>query len=344
MTAEVKEKLKRVRTLMQAKKLDGILLTTVQNFFWISGGKQGFVDKSSESATAKVLILENEQYAICNSSEQYRVFDEELTDKTFKLIAYKWHEDEKKILQPYMEGKKIGSDTGIYGTIPMGPEIQELRYSLTPAEIKRYHEIGPECAGILEKAVRETKPGETEFQAAGRVTSMLMAKGYQVPVCLVASDERILKYRHPLPTAKKIGGSVLIAICGQKYGLTVSITRMAYFKAIPAEIRKKYDVLLNVDATYILNTKVGVPSCEILKKGYEAYKAGGYGRDFDLHHQGGPLGYPTRDFCTKFCDDQKVVSNQGYSWNPTIAGVKLEDTYIIRGNRQDIVSDTGKWV
>ena len=39
-----------------------------------------------------------------------------------------------------------------------------------------------------------------------------------------------------------------------------------------------------------------------------------------------------------------VYAHQGYSWNPTIAGVKLEDTYIIQETGQEIVSDTGNWV
>jgi len=344
MTNELKVKLERVRSLMANEELDGILLTTVPNFYWISCGKSGFVDKSSESAVAKVLITDDRQYVVCNSSEMFRIMEEELTDGSFELISFNWHENEEAALQPYIKGKKIGCDKELHGFKNLMSDIQRLRYSLTEEEVRRYREIGPECAGILEEAVRQIIPGETEFEAGARAVQMLMAKGYQVPVLLVGSDDRLLKYRHPIPTAKEIQKCAMIAICAQKYGLTVSISRIVNFGPLSEEIRKKFDAVVKIDATYILNTRVGVPSNEILKKGYEAYASLGYEKDFHLHHQGGPLGYLTRDFCTNFENDTPVVLNQGYSWNPTIAGVKSEDTYIIQGDTQDIISYTGTWV
>ena len=344
MTNEFKVKLERVRNLMIKEDLDGVLLATVQNYFWISCGKNGFVDKSSESATTKVLITKDRQYAICNSSEMYRTFEEELTDGSFELIGFQWHESEEAALQPYIKGKKIGCDKKLYGFRDITEEIQKLRYSLTDEEVERYREIGPECAGILEEAVRRIEPGETEFQAGARAAQLLMAKGYQVPVLLVGSDERLLKYRHPIPTAKEIHKCAMIAICGQKYGLTVSVSRIVSFVPLSEEIRKRYEAVVKIDATYILNTKAGIPANMILKKGYEVYASEGYEKDFHLHHQGGPLGYPTRDFCTNLQNDTPVAENQAYSWNPTIAGVKAEDTYIIHGVTQEIISYTGTWV
>ena len=204
MEKEIYEKLNRVRKLMCEENLEAILLTSTPNFFWITGGKNGFVDKATQDAAVKVLITADKAYVICNSSERYRVMEEELTDESFTLIDFLWHEDEAEILRPYLEGKRVGSDSGIYGTEKIGDKIQKLRYVLTDEEEARMRKIGPECAQILEDCVREIHPGETELEAAGRVTGRLVAKGYQVPVCLAASDERMYKYRHPLPTEKKI--------------------------------------------------------------------------------------------------------------------------------------------
>ncbi|MBC5689479.1 M24 family metallopeptidase [Mediterraneibacter sp. NSJ-55] len=344
MIREVNEKINRVRGFMKEENLDAILLTTTPNFFWITGGKRGYVDRGTQDAAVKILIEKEKAYVICNSSEKYRVMDEELTDGSFELIGYLWHEDEAEILKPYLDGKKLGSDSGIYGSENVGGKIQKLRYVLTEEEEIRMREIGPECAQILEDCVREIKPGETELEAAGRVMGRLTARGYQIPVCLVASDERMYKYRHPLPTEKKIEKYAMIAICGQKYGLTVSISRIVSFGPVPDEIQRKYEALLKIDATYILNTKAGVWSQDVLNKAYEAYKEQGYEADFHLHHQGGALGYLTRDYCTNERTQERIYDHQGYSWNPTIAGVKLEDTYLINGEQQEIISDTGNWV
>lgn len=344
MSSETNIKLGRIRGLMEQKKLDGILLTRDVNYHWVTGGRNDTVDKGSGDSASKILILKDAAYAICNSSEQYRVFDEELTDGTFELIAYPWHDSEFDAIRPYIHGKKIGSDNGIYSTENISIEIQRLRYVLTPEEEARMDEIGPETARILENTMRSIHPGETEWEISGRVTGKLMEKGYTVPVCLVGSDERLIKYRHPLPTFKKVEKMVMVAICAQKYGLTSSISRIVSFSALPDDINKKYNTLLKIDATYILNTRAGELSRDILKKAYNIYKETGYEKDFHLHHQGGALGYLTRDYCTNFDTEDRVLDHQGYSWNPTIAGVKIEDTYVIKGNTQDIITYSGDWV
>ena len=56
----------------------------------------------------------------------------------------------------------------------IGDKIQKLRYVLTDEEEARMRKIGPECAQILEDCVREIHPGETELEAAGRVTGRLV--------------------------------------------------------------------------------------------------------------------------------------------------------------------------
>ena len=344
MTEELKEKFTRVRELLKKLKLDGILMTQTPNFYWITGGKNDIVDSGSGNAASRVLLLDDKAYVFCNSSEFYRVSEEELPDDAFEKVMYYWHYNEAEVIGKYMEGKKIGSDNGDFGTENIAHEIQKMRYVLTEAERARMMEIGPECAKILEDCVREVKKGQTELEIAGFVNAAFTAKGYTIPVCLVGSDERLLKYRHPLPKDKKIENIIMVAICPQKYGLTISISRIKSFVKLSKEIKDKYDALLKIDATYIVNTKAGVLSRDILQKAYEVYKETGYEKDFHLHHQGGALGYLTRDYCTNFRTEEVVQNHQGYSWNPTISGVKIEDTYVIEGEAQNIVSYSGNWV
>lgn len=338
---EVQEKLKRVRSFMEEKGYDAVVLSLNENFFWLTGGKNGFVDKSGPAAS-KLLITEEKAYAVCNSSERYRVMEEELTNGEFELIGYFWHEQESDILRSYLQGKHVASDNGCYG-INEGAAIQKLRYVLTDEEISRFREIGPEAAEILEEGCRKIKKGETEFEIAGRITGMLMAKGYQVPVCLVAADERLKKYRHPVPTGKTVEKYAMAAICAQKYGLTISASRLVSFGEPDIDKKKRIEAVGKVDAAYILSTVPGEYARNILEAGKKVYEEEGYGEDFHLHHQGGALGYPTRDYCTNFACTEIVHDRQGFSWNPTIAGVKSEDTFLVVDGKQEIISHTGKW-
>lgn len=338
---EVHKKTQSLRKWMACAGYDTVILSTNENFSWITGGKTAYVDKSGPAAS-KIMITGEKNYVICNSSERYRITEEELMDDTFALLSYRWHEDEATVLEPFIKGKRVASDNGCYGE-NRGSEIQKLRYILTEEEIIRYRKIGPECAGILEEACRMIQPGETELEVAGRIDGMLIAKGYNVPVCMVAADDRISKYRHPLPKSNPIQKYALAAICAQKYGLTISITRMISFGEPDADKKKRMEAVLRVDAAYILSTIPGVLAVDVLKAGQRVYASTGYGEDFHLHHQGGAIGYPTRDYCTNFSTTEMVHESQAFSWNPTIAGVKSEDTFIVINGTPEIITHTGTW-
>jgi Xaa-Pro dipeptidase len=341
---EVEEKLGRIRRFLKQEGYDGVLLTTNENFCWLSGGRSAFVDKSTGAAASKLMVTESGQYVICNSSERYRVMEEELPEDGFELITYQWHEDEYQVLADWIRGKRFASDSGVYGTENCSAGIQRLRYVLTEEETARYRKIGPESAGILEHSCREIRRGESELEIASRTVQKLMEKGYQVPVCLVAADERLRKYRHPIPTQRRVDKYAMTAICAQKYGLTVSISRIVSLGEVDEDRAKRMEAVQRIDAAYISNTKTGVLARNVLEKGFEAYQKQGYGEDFHLHHQGGALGYATRDYCADFTCSETVLGGQAFSWNPTIAGVKSEDTFLVSGDRQEIVSHTGNWV
>jgi hypothetical protein len=38
-----------------------------------------------------------------------------------------------------------------------------------------------------------------------------------------------------------------------------------------------------------------------------------------------------------------VTDGQAFSWNPTIAGVKSEDTFIVCNGKQQVISDSKSW-
>lgn len=343
MTCEVKGKLVRVREYMRREGFSGVLLTTNPNFCWLSGGKSAFVDKGSESAVAKLLVTDDRQYVICNSSEMARIPEEELSCGEFELVKFWWHDSEEGALRPLIAGKHIASDSGAFGTENRAEELKKLRYQLTDEEVARYREIGSDVAAMVEQCCRDVSPGEREHEIAGRTAGALLSKGYRLPVCLIASDERLLRYRHPVPTDKRVEQIAMVAVCAQKYGLTVSLSRIVCFGSLDADRQRKYDALLKVDATFITSTVEGAVTGEIVRKAHESYTAGGYERDFHLHHQGGGLGYETRDYCANEQCREIVGHRQAFSWNPTIAGVKLEDTYLIDGNQQEIVTQTGTW-
>ena len=176
----------------------------------------------------------------------------------------------------------------------------------------------------------EVRPGMTELQAASWFT--FMWEDVSVPVLLVASDQRISKYRHPIPTAKKIGKTVMVAICPRQYGLTVAMTRLVHFgKKVPSDLRRRHAAVCWIDSVLHAVTAPGRRWCDILQAGIRAYKETGYAGEWKHHHQGGPMGYEGRDFKATPTETRKVVENQAIGWNPSISGTKSEDTILSSG-------------
>lgn len=343
MNRELKEKLERVRGFLERESYDGALFTTNANFSWISCGKSAFVDKSAEAAAAKIYITPKEAYVLCNSSEMFRIPHEELPDGDFDLVHYRWHDSEADVIKKLTGGGRAASDTGAFGTANRAGDLKRLRYILTEEEAARYRRIGLEAAKIVEECCRGIRPGETELHIAGRTAGMFLARGFRLPVCLVAADHRLLRYRHPIPTENAVKNCAMIAVCAQKYGLTASLSRIVSFGPLDDRQRAKYDALLKVDAAYILSTAEGAVTGNIVRKAHDCYREAGYEEDFHLHHQGGALGYETRDYCANEQCAETVGHRQAFSWNPTIAGVKLEDTLLVDGGTREIITQTGDW-
>ncbi|MFU8772374.1 MAG: aminopeptidase P family protein, partial [Anaerolineales bacterium] len=61
------------------------------------------------------------------------------------------------------------------------------------------------------------------------------------------------------------------------------------------------------------------------------------------HHQGGPAGYEPREGLVTPGSKQQVFSGQAYAWNPTISGVKSEDTILVGEDRNQVLTAIPDW-
>ena len=68
------------------------------------------------------------------------------------------------------------------------------------------------------------------------------------------------------------------------------------------------------------------------------YEVEGYPTEWQLHHQGGVGGYLPREIrAVPDCDDI-LLENMFVAWNPTIAGVKAEDTALVTPEGAEIIT------
>lgn len=330
---EFNVKLARVRDLMCNENIKNILIKTQTNFLWLSGGRP-YINKASVNACGSLLVTDDKVYLVVNNIEGQRLINEELKGLPVEKIEYPWWESSGKtgVLKEICSGEKIYTDKELEG------KIARLRWDLVHEEKKRYRETGKCASAILERVAMEIKPGQSEMDVAGKIKEAAASLGFNSWVTLVAADDRAYKYRHPLPTEKKIEKYALIAISGHKWGLMTSATRLIHFGNPPVDLKKRHEAVLKVDAAFIGATMPGIKVKDIFERAKEVYRNVGFADEWKNHHQGGMAGYNSREFrATDYCD-VTVKENQAYAWNPTIAGVKSEDTILIEKSGPEIIT------
>jgi antitoxin VapB len=190
-----------------------------------------------------------------------------------------------------------------------------------------------------------------------------------VPVALIAADERIVRYRHPLPTQRSllspktdencVHGYVMVAGGFLKEGLVASITRFKRVGDMPEGMTNAYARVCGVDAIMQEACVPGRTLGDVFSVCQRAYADMGFPADeWHNHHQGGTTGYAGRT-CKAVPNDPfpilderwrvglreilgiDVVLGHAFAWNPSAVGVKSEDTFVLLPDgTQEIVTLT----
>src|SRR4030043_752566 len=325
---EIKEKERRVRDFLRSKGLKALLLKRQANFSWMTCGGLNLVGITTEFGATSLLITEESKYVISSNIEAPRMIKEEALEKQgFILKAFPWHEDQESAIIKELTGEgSRGSDGPFPNAQVLAEDVAKLRYSLTPEQQKRYRWLGKKVSNALEKTMMKTKKGEKESAVVGRLCKELWKDRIDPIKLMSPPEDRISKFRHSIPTERKIEKYLMVSVNARKWGLVVSLTRFVYFGKLPKELRAKYEANVFIDCTFMAHTRPGVPAREVFQKGIDAYQEKGYPDEWKLHHQGGPIGYTGRDYRGNFKSPDLVQENQAFTWNRSITGTNSEDT------------------
>lgn len=295
---------------------DGIVIRRRSNASWItSGADLGIVDHS-DLAFATLLWTPRRKVIFTTNIEAPRFRGEE-------------HIEGWEVMQSDWWGPALKLPDGRFATDFPDDPLADLRASLTPTEVRRARELCRDTAEALEEVMlRELSPGMSEHRLAGLISSRLRDRGIGAPVILIASDDRIKKYRHPIATGKKIDRIAMGVTCARRHGLIACATRLVSFSPLDADLKRRHDAVCSVEHAYHGATRPGVRWCDALATAIDAYRAAGFADEWRLHHQGGPMGYECRDYVATPTETRSAQPRQLVGWNPTITGTKLEDTIL----------------
>lgn len=337
------ENLDRLKKWLDASSYEGIILGRRDNFKWITGENENAVVTNEEVGIGYLLLKKDGSLELLADSSDCPRMSKEQNALNARPILVPWYETLGGFLKQYCAGKNYASDTLISGTVYVQPQMMELRMHLNEQEIKRYREIGQLCAKIVEQTAREARPGQTEKEVAALLKSRCILNGVSPDCVLVGSDERILEYRHPVPTDKVIRNSLMVVLGGEKYGLNISMTRMVYFQPVPEVIRERLDKTQYIFAAMQCIMKTQPSYKDFFEKVTALYAEVGYDGEWKMHHQGGPTGYGCREFVVTPDCPGRIFTGQAYAWNPTIQGTKCEETTILWEDGIEILTRTADW-
>ena len=350
---EIAKKTEALVEMLAAENLGGVLINSQPNFAWLTAGASNGIDTSRENGAASLLVRrDGKRFVLASRIEMPRVLAEEVSEADFEPVEYGW--EEEKATAAFLidhAGALLGDDKALLGSdLPFAPGVRVVegaiarcRYRLTEAEIERYRLLGAEAGAIIGGLAKTFIPGQSEQEIARLATYALASRGISSFVTLVAADERLQKYRHPVPTAKKWEKVVMVVVCARRRGLVASLSRIVSAAKVSDELQRRTEAAARVHARLLAATRPGVKGADLYKAAVEAYTVEGFKGEQNLHHQGGATGYRTRDWVAHPASAEEVQANQAFAWNPSISGTKVEETCLAFEDGIEVITASPNW-
>jgi Xaa-Pro aminopeptidase len=343
--SEVRTKLDSVRGWAESRDLDGVLIGSQAGFAWITCGGHNHISIGDPAGVASILVTVERAYLLTSNIELRRIFDEEVVALPFEGVEWPWHEQARldAIVADLCHPARSVSDLGQSGLAQADSSLTALRFTLLPPEVERFRALGRDAAESVEIACLSARPGDSELDVAARVAEECARRNILALVNLVATDERIAAYRHPLPTERRIERTMLVALTGRRHGLHASLTRMVTFGEPEDELVARHHAVLRVDARFLLESRPAATLGDVMAAAMEQYVAEGFGDEWRRHHQGGLTGYAGREVFATPGERHRLEPGQALAWNPSITRVKSEDTVIVGEEGVEVLTSTHGW-
>jgi Xaa-Pro dipeptidase len=314
-----------LRTLLERHSAGALVLRKRRDFAWLTVGGQSHVLLATAEGTSPIVITAGDAVALTPVNEHRRIVDEELAGLPLRAESLPWWDERAtdEAIAGLAGGGRVLEDTEVAG------ELTELRAVLAGIERTRMAELATDVRAAMGEGLGALRPGMSEHEVGAMIESRLAAAGARVPVLLAAADERIDRYRHPLPTATPVRQRLMVVVVAERFGLHVAHTEFAELEPRPAHLQRRADGLSAVLAAMRGQSVPGNTLAGVLRAARAAYGEQGMADEWTLHHQGGTIGYQAREKIATPADETLIRAGMALAWNPSAIGFKLEETLLL---------------
>jgi Xaa-Pro aminopeptidase len=321
---EHRARLARLRTLLDGRGDAAALLTTRRNFAWLTAGGIGHVVQSTETSIAGILVTRDDAVVITQNIETARLADDELAGLGMEIVSVPWWEPGAIEAEAV---RRLPADDRPAGDAQLEPDLSLIRSVLSPFDRDRLEDLGRVARDAIEATVASVQPGMTEDDVIAQLQGRL--PGVRTPVVLAAADERIARYRHPLPGETPIRSRVMLVLVAERWGLHVALTRFREIEAPNADLARRISAIGAVQSAMHAASRPSATFGDVVAAARSAYADAGFPDEWRDHHQGGSIGYQARERVALPGDATVIEPGMALAWNPSIAGTKAEDTIVI---------------
>jgi len=343
MLAEVREKERRIREMLADLGYDSLIITRRDNFAWLSSGGRAVVSYVVPTSPVLLLVTPYKKVAVGYNMDLPRTMDEELVGQGYESVSLPTFGKSPAEVALELATGRVAADGPLPGADDIGDEVVALHEPYTPQEMERYRALGRESGEILRELAEWVEPGMTERQVFAHMWELYLAHGFEGNCMFVAADDRIRRYRHPVPGDTPIERAVLLAPAVSKWGLHALTTRLVHFGEPPEEIRRRYQAVATMQAAMVAVTRPGVKLSALLDLCLSLFESLGYPEERRNHFHGGPTGYRV-SYPERCRDPDAVVTpNMAFGWYLTVAGAKSEELILVDDEGAKIWSVDPQW-
>ncbi len=322
--AEVEARIEIVRRLLHRRKAGGVMLSARHNFSWLTRGGVNHVLMATQDGAVPVVVTAKEVIALAPTNEAARIADEELGGLPIEVRPTPWHDEgAARRIAEAAAGDALLDDGDLAAV------LLPHRSRLDRVERERIIELGRLALSAAEAGLAAVTLGDTETDGVTAMAETVARHDARAPVMLAAADERIDRYRHPLSAGAEVHRRLMLVLVVERWGLHAAVTRIRELEPPHAELARRNDAAADVLDAMHRATHPGATLGEVLAAARVAYRETGFAAEWELHHQGGSIGYQSRERIAVPGDATPIEPGMAFAWNPSITGAKAEETLLL---------------
>lgn len=337
-----KDRVDRLRKLMEEKKIDIALVPPGPNFFYFTG----FETESMERLT--LLLISRDGVTVISP----KLIEEQIARNSWVENVVSWVDDQNpyriardEILEhkpsllaidgglPYFHYSSLFEKLRVRKTLG-DPYFSSLRMKKDSEEINRISEAISRSENALKATLDHINDEVTERDVAAILEDNMLKKGLDSVAfsSIVASGENS-SVPHHSRSDRKIGRyePIVIDFGGRYHGYASDTTRTLFIDRAPAEFEEIYEVTRSAQSAPIKQLGSDSTYAEADKIARGVIESKGYGKNF-IHRLGHGLGISVHEdpylvpSNTSKIDENSVFTIEPGIYLPGKGGVRIEDT------------------